>query len=376
MTGALGSYAPDDVTLLLTELPDAGLELPAEVRQQLLRDGGHYAETLPIEYRPTPSLRVAVRAAAGRARRAGRAADGGARAADRGRSSTRRRCSSRSRARARRSASCCGARWRARASTRRTTASRSSAGRGHRPARARAHRRAPRARAARLHRRLDGQGRDRARAARGARRRRRRRAVRGSRPRWACWPTPGTWPTLFASRRGRADPVGVPELDRQRADQPHRDPARPARRGRVPRRARLPRVRRPRRLAALRRHDHGAAAVEGGAGRGARRRRAALRPPDGRGLRRPCWRSGASGASTTSTASSRASARRRACCCAACRDAVLVAPAPRGRPLAHPDARRSSAGCRSASATDERLRLLRADRAVSRVCRLTTSTAR
>ena len=55
MTGALGSYAPDDVTLLLTELPDAGLELPAEVRQQLLRDGGHYAETLPIEYRPTPA---------------------------------------------------------------------------------------------------------------------------------------------------------------------------------------------------------------------------------------------------------------------------------------------------------------------------------
>ena len=28
----IGSYAPDDVTLLLTELPDAGLELPADVR--------------------------------------------------------------------------------------------------------------------------------------------------------------------------------------------------------------------------------------------------------------------------------------------------------------------------------------------------------
>jgi hypothetical protein len=51
----IGSYAPDDVTLLLTELPDVGLELPAHVRQQLLRDGGHYAETLPIEYRPTPA---------------------------------------------------------------------------------------------------------------------------------------------------------------------------------------------------------------------------------------------------------------------------------------------------------------------------------
>jgi hypothetical protein len=50
----IGSYAPEDVTLLLTELPDAGLELPADVRARLLREGGHYAETLPIEYRPTP----------------------------------------------------------------------------------------------------------------------------------------------------------------------------------------------------------------------------------------------------------------------------------------------------------------------------------
>ena len=49
----LGSYEPDDVTFLLTELRAEGLELPAETRRQLLRDGGHYAETLPIEYRPT-----------------------------------------------------------------------------------------------------------------------------------------------------------------------------------------------------------------------------------------------------------------------------------------------------------------------------------
>ena len=49
----LGSYEPADVTFLLTELRAAGLELPAQTRQQLLRDGGHYAETLPIEYRPT-----------------------------------------------------------------------------------------------------------------------------------------------------------------------------------------------------------------------------------------------------------------------------------------------------------------------------------
>jgi hypothetical protein len=49
----LGSYDPDDVIFLLTELRAEGLELPAETRRQLLRDGGHYAETLPIEYRPT-----------------------------------------------------------------------------------------------------------------------------------------------------------------------------------------------------------------------------------------------------------------------------------------------------------------------------------
>ena len=49
----IGSYEPDDVTLLLSELSADGLELPAAYREQLLREGGHYAETLPIEYRPT-----------------------------------------------------------------------------------------------------------------------------------------------------------------------------------------------------------------------------------------------------------------------------------------------------------------------------------
>lgn len=49
----LGSYDPGDVTFLLTELRAEGLELPAQTRRQLLREGGHYAETLPIEYRPS-----------------------------------------------------------------------------------------------------------------------------------------------------------------------------------------------------------------------------------------------------------------------------------------------------------------------------------
>jgi len=49
----IGSYEPGDVTLLLTELRAEGLELPTAHREQLLREGGHYAETLPIEYQPT-----------------------------------------------------------------------------------------------------------------------------------------------------------------------------------------------------------------------------------------------------------------------------------------------------------------------------------
>ncbi|MDQ8044969.1 MAG: cysteine protease StiP domain-containing protein [Solirubrobacteraceae bacterium] len=49
----LGSYLPADVTMLLTELSGEGLELPTEVREGLMQGGGHYAETLPIEYEPT-----------------------------------------------------------------------------------------------------------------------------------------------------------------------------------------------------------------------------------------------------------------------------------------------------------------------------------
>lgn len=39
--------------MLLTELSGDGLELPTEVREGLMQGGGHYAETLPIEYEPT-----------------------------------------------------------------------------------------------------------------------------------------------------------------------------------------------------------------------------------------------------------------------------------------------------------------------------------
>jgi hypothetical protein len=49
----VGSYEPDDVLPLLTELSGVDLELPAAERERLMQGGGHYAETLPIEYRPT-----------------------------------------------------------------------------------------------------------------------------------------------------------------------------------------------------------------------------------------------------------------------------------------------------------------------------------
>ena len=48
-----GSYAPDDVAWLLTDLSGAVLEAPVEEREEAIQAGGaHYAESLPIEYQP------------------------------------------------------------------------------------------------------------------------------------------------------------------------------------------------------------------------------------------------------------------------------------------------------------------------------------
>ncbi|MCW2497257.1 phosphoribosyltransferase [Jatrophihabitans sp.] len=50
-----GSYAPDEVSWLLTDLSDVALEAPVEEREEAIQSGGaHYAESLPIEYQPTP----------------------------------------------------------------------------------------------------------------------------------------------------------------------------------------------------------------------------------------------------------------------------------------------------------------------------------
>ena len=50
---AFGSYAPDEVAWLLTDLSGVALEAPVEEREEAVQSGGaHYAESLPVEYRP------------------------------------------------------------------------------------------------------------------------------------------------------------------------------------------------------------------------------------------------------------------------------------------------------------------------------------
>lgn len=49
-----GSYDPDDVTFLLTDLSERDLETDLEAREAHVRSGGHYSEYLPIEYEPSP----------------------------------------------------------------------------------------------------------------------------------------------------------------------------------------------------------------------------------------------------------------------------------------------------------------------------------
>jgi hypothetical protein len=66
-----GSYAADEVAWLLTDLSDVPLEAPVEEREEAVQSGGaHYAESLPIEYQPSPQYRelfdVALRESAAR----------------------------------------------------------------------------------------------------------------------------------------------------------------------------------------------------------------------------------------------------------------------------------------------------------------------
>ncbi|MCW2602295.1 MAG: ATP/GTP-binding protein, partial [Pseudonocardiales bacterium] len=51
-----GSYAPDEVGWLLSDLSATVLEAPTEEREEAVQSGGrHYAESLPIEYVPSPA---------------------------------------------------------------------------------------------------------------------------------------------------------------------------------------------------------------------------------------------------------------------------------------------------------------------------------
>jgi len=47
------SYSPDDITFLLKDLSNVQIESSIEMREKSFKNGSHYAESLPIEYRPT-----------------------------------------------------------------------------------------------------------------------------------------------------------------------------------------------------------------------------------------------------------------------------------------------------------------------------------
>lgn len=58
-----GSYAHEDVAWLLKDLSDAELEAPTEDREESIQNGGgHYAESLPIEYQPSDDYQELFRA--------------------------------------------------------------------------------------------------------------------------------------------------------------------------------------------------------------------------------------------------------------------------------------------------------------------------
>ncbi|WP_235001912.1 phosphoribosyltransferase [Actinacidiphila paucisporea] len=61
---AFGSYAPDEVGWLLKDLSDVPLEAPTEEREEAIQSGGaHYAESLPVEYQPSPEYQDLFKAA-------------------------------------------------------------------------------------------------------------------------------------------------------------------------------------------------------------------------------------------------------------------------------------------------------------------------
>ncbi|MFF5722446.1 phosphoribosyltransferase [[Kitasatospora] papulosa] len=61
---AFSSYAADEVGWLLQDLSDTQLEAPTEEREEAIQSGGaHYAESLPVEYQPSPQYQELFKAA-------------------------------------------------------------------------------------------------------------------------------------------------------------------------------------------------------------------------------------------------------------------------------------------------------------------------
>ncbi|MGW8888247.1 phosphoribosyltransferase [Streptomyces sp. NPDC055749] len=61
---AFSSYAAQDVGWLLQDLSGTELEAPTEEREEAIQSGGaHYAESLPVEYQPTPQYQDLFKAA-------------------------------------------------------------------------------------------------------------------------------------------------------------------------------------------------------------------------------------------------------------------------------------------------------------------------
>ncbi|MFD3697530.1 phosphoribosyltransferase [Streptomyces sp. NPDC058646] len=61
---AFSSYAPEDVGWLLQDFSDVELEAPTEEREEAIQAGGaHYAESLPVEYQPSPQYQELYRSA-------------------------------------------------------------------------------------------------------------------------------------------------------------------------------------------------------------------------------------------------------------------------------------------------------------------------
>ncbi|MER7465286.1 phosphoribosyltransferase [Streptomyces sp. NPDC097981] len=61
---AFSSYAAEDVGWLLQDLSDVVLEAPTEEREEAIQAGGaHYAESLPVEYQPSPQYQELYRSA-------------------------------------------------------------------------------------------------------------------------------------------------------------------------------------------------------------------------------------------------------------------------------------------------------------------------